>query len=115
MLGTVLGFSFPVIEAGRKVELGLTREQGKDFLYLWRVFARIMGIHPPGLLIVKWLFPNFLRIWNMFRARLDHILTTHRELPVAEFMSKVVDDVKAHVGSAPQSDDITLVVVRRPR
>jgi len=51
----------------------------------------------------------------MFRARLDHILTTHRELPVAEFMSKVVDDVKAHVGSAPQSDEITLVVVRRPR
>ena len=51
----------------------------------------------------------------MFRARLDRIPINHRELPVAEFMSKVMDDVKAHVGSAPQSVDITLVVVRRPR
>ena len=48
MLGTVLGFSFLVIEGWRTMKVGLTRNQEEDFLYLWLTFARIMGIHPAG-------------------------------------------------------------------
>jgi hypothetical protein len=48
MLGTIMGFSFLVIEGWRKLGVGLTRDQEEDYLYLWLVFARMMGIHPPG-------------------------------------------------------------------
>ena len=48
MLGTVLGFSLLVIEGWRRLNVGLTSQQEEDFLYLWLVFARMMGIYPPG-------------------------------------------------------------------
>jgi hypothetical protein len=48
MLGTVMGFSYLVIEGMRTLEAGLTLQEEEDFLYLWRVFAQMMGIHPPG-------------------------------------------------------------------
>jgi hypothetical protein len=47
MLGTVMGFSFLVIEGMRTLEIGLTRDQEEDFFYVWRMFALMMGIHPP--------------------------------------------------------------------
>jgi hypothetical protein len=46
MLGTVMGFSYLVIEGMRTLEAGLTVQEEEDFLYLWRVFAQMMGIHP---------------------------------------------------------------------
>ena len=46
MLGTVMGFSYLVIEGMRKLDAGLTLQEEEDFLYLWRVFAQMMGIHP---------------------------------------------------------------------
>lgn len=46
MLGTVMGFSYLVIEGMRTLKAGLTRQEEEDFLYLWRVFALMMGIHP---------------------------------------------------------------------
>lgn len=48
MLGTIMGFSLLVVEGWRKLGVGLTRDQEEDYLYLWLVFARMMGIHPPG-------------------------------------------------------------------
>jgi hypothetical protein len=48
MLGTVLGFSLLVIEGWRTLKSGVTPQQEEDFLYLWLIFARMMGIHPPG-------------------------------------------------------------------
>jgi hypothetical protein len=48
MLGTVLGFSLLVIQGWRTLGAGLTRAEEEDFLYLWMVFARLAGIHPPG-------------------------------------------------------------------
>jgi|WetSurMetagenome_2_1015567.scaffolds.fasta_scaffold91610_3 hypothetical protein len=48
MLGTVLGFSLLVIEGWRTLKIGLTQQEEEDFLYLWLVFARMMGIHPAG-------------------------------------------------------------------
>jgi hypothetical protein len=48
MLGTIMGFSLLVIEGWRLLDVGLTRQQEEDYLYLWLVFARMMGLHPPG-------------------------------------------------------------------
>ena len=48
MLGTILGFSLLVIEGWRTLDVGLTRNEEEDFLYLWLVFAQMMGIHPRG-------------------------------------------------------------------
>jgi hypothetical protein len=53
MLGTIMGFSYLVIEGMRTLNTGLTPQEEEDFLYLWRVFALMMGIHPavnPGSL-----------------------------------------------------------------
>jgi hypothetical protein len=47
MLGTVMGFSYLVIEGMRTLAVGLTAQEEEDFLYLWQVFALMMGIHPP--------------------------------------------------------------------
>jgi hypothetical protein len=48
MLATVLGFSLLVIEGWRTLNVGLTMQEEEDFLYVWLVFARMMGVHPPG-------------------------------------------------------------------
>jgi hypothetical protein len=48
MLGTIMGFSYLVIEGMRTLNAGLTRAEEEDFFYVWRVFALMMGIHPPG-------------------------------------------------------------------
>ena len=48
MLGTIMGFSYLVIEGMRTLQVGLTESEEEDFLYVWRVFAHMMGIHPPG-------------------------------------------------------------------
>ncbi len=47
MLGTVMGFSYLVIEGMRTLDVGLTHDEEEDFFYVWRVFALMMGIHPP--------------------------------------------------------------------
>jgi hypothetical protein len=47
MLGTVMGFSYLVIEGMRTLEVGLTRDEEEDFFYVWRIFALMMGVHPP--------------------------------------------------------------------
>jgi hypothetical protein len=47
MLGTVMGFSYLVIEGMRTLNIGLTRDEEEDFFYIWRIFALMMGIHPP--------------------------------------------------------------------
>lgn len=48
MLGTIMGFSYLVIEGMRSLQVGLTESEEEDFFYVWRVFAHMMGIHPPG-------------------------------------------------------------------
>ena len=48
MLGTIMGFSYLVIDGLRRLEVGLTDEQAEDYYYLWQAFIRMMGIHPPG-------------------------------------------------------------------
>jgi hypothetical protein len=46
MLGTILGFSLLVLRGLRTLKVAMTRQEEEDFLYLWLVFARMMGIHP---------------------------------------------------------------------
>jgi hypothetical protein len=48
MLGTIMGFSFLVLEGFRTLDIGLTKEEEEDYYYTWRVFAQMTGIHPPG-------------------------------------------------------------------
>ena len=48
MLATIIGFSLLVIEGWRTLHVGLKPEQEEDYLYVWLVFARMMGVHPPG-------------------------------------------------------------------
>ena len=48
MLATIMGFSLLVIEGWRVLGAGLTHQDEEDYLYLWTVFARMMGVHPPG-------------------------------------------------------------------
>jgi sigma-B regulation protein RsbU (phosphoserine phosphatase) len=47
------------------------------------------------------------------REHLADLLREGRQLPLDGLTAKVVDAVKAHAGNAPQSDDITLVAIRR--
>ncbi len=48
MLGTIMGFSWLVIDGLRTLGAGLTPQEEEDFWQLWRTFARLMGIHPPA-------------------------------------------------------------------
>lgn len=48
MLATVMGFSYLVIDGLRILGAGLEEREEEDLYYLWRVFARLVGIHPPG-------------------------------------------------------------------
>ncbi len=46
MLGTIMGFSLLVLRGLRRLGAHLPRKDEEDFLYLWLVFARMMGIYP---------------------------------------------------------------------
>ncbi len=48
MLATIMAFSFLVVDGIGRLGLPLSRQEAEDFYYLWRVFAQLMGIHPPG-------------------------------------------------------------------
>ena len=47
MLATLMAFSYLVIEGLQRLDVGLTDEEAEDLYYLWQVFARMVGIHPP--------------------------------------------------------------------
>jgi hypothetical protein len=48
MLATIMGFSWLLIDGVRRLDLPLADDEAEDLYYLWRVFALLMGIHPPG-------------------------------------------------------------------
>ena len=48
MLATIMGFSWLLIDGVRRLDLPLGHDEAEDLYYLWRVFALLMGIHPPG-------------------------------------------------------------------
>jgi hypothetical protein len=48
MLATIMGFSWLLIEGVRRLGLPLSDQEAEDLYYLWRVFALLMGITPPG-------------------------------------------------------------------
>lgn len=48
MLATIMGFSLLQIRGLRLLGIGISREEAEDHYYLWRVFAQMCGIHPPG-------------------------------------------------------------------
>jgi hypothetical protein len=48
MLGTILGFSLLVLLGLRTLDAGLTKKEEEDYLYVWKVYGLMMGVHPPG-------------------------------------------------------------------
>ncbi len=48
MLATIMGFSWLLIDGVRRLGLPLSAQEAEDLYYLWRVFALLMGITPPG-------------------------------------------------------------------
>jgi hypothetical protein len=48
MLATIMAFSYLLIDGVRRLELPLRDDEAEDLYHLWRVFALLMGIHPPG-------------------------------------------------------------------
>ena len=45
--------------------------------------------------------------------RLSDAIRKHRDRPAQELIAAIVEAVKLHASSAPQMDDITLVVIKR--
>jgi hypothetical protein len=48
MLATLIAFSWLVIDGFRILKLDLSDEDAEAYHFVWRVFARTMGVHPPG-------------------------------------------------------------------
>ena len=48
MMATIMGFSYLVITGLRTLHGELSREEEEDLFYLWRIYALLCGIHPPG-------------------------------------------------------------------
>jgi hypothetical protein len=48
MLGTIMGFSLLVVDGLKTLKVPLKDEDAEDYYYMWRVFAQLVGIHPPG-------------------------------------------------------------------
>lgn len=46
MLGTLMGFSYLVVEGLKILDVGLLDDEAEDLYYVWRVFGRCVGIHP---------------------------------------------------------------------
>ncbi|HEY4219431.1 MAG TPA: oxygenase MpaB family protein [Gemmatimonadaceae bacterium] len=47
LLATIMAFSLLVVRGLRMLHVPLTDAEAEDFYYVWRVFAHLMGIHPP--------------------------------------------------------------------
>jgi predicted ATPase/serine phosphatase RsbU (regulator of sigma subunit) len=45
--------------------------------------------------------------------RFEELISNNRETPANELMDRIIDEVKNHIGTAPQSDDITLLLIQR--
>lgn len=45
--------------------------------------------------------------------RMEAFLSNHSSKPLTQFVSDLVEDIKSYAGGAPQSDDITTLVIRR--
>lgn len=48
MLATIMAFSYLLVDGIGRLGLPLADEQAEDLYYVWRIFAQLMGIHPPG-------------------------------------------------------------------
>ncbi len=47
MLATIMGFSLLVVEGLQALRVPFTTAEAEDYYYVWRVYAQLVGIHPP--------------------------------------------------------------------
>ncbi len=48
MLATIMGFSYLIVVGMERLGIKLSSTDAEALYYPWRIFAQIMGIHPPG-------------------------------------------------------------------
>ena len=48
MMFTIMAFSLHVIQGVELLRIPLSQAEKDDYYFVWRVYARCMGIHPPG-------------------------------------------------------------------
>jgi hypothetical protein len=48
MMYTIIAFSLHVVQGLELLHVPLTTDEREDYYFVWKVFARCMGIHPPG-------------------------------------------------------------------
>lgn len=48
MLFTIIAFSLHVLQGIELLNVPISAEEREDYYYVWKVYARFMGIHPPG-------------------------------------------------------------------
>lgn len=66
MLATIMAFSYLVTDGFSR--LGLHFAEAEDYYYSWKVFAQMMGIHPPGAAEDDSLIPEDLEQAGLFYA-----------------------------------------------
>jgi hypothetical protein len=49
MLATLIAFSSLLMDGFHTLDIALSEEEAEDYHFAWCVFARTMGIHPPGM------------------------------------------------------------------
>ena len=69
LIGTILGFSWLVIDGLRTLGAGWTAQEEEDYLYLWCVYGCMMGMHPEGEAPdMKWLPSNVEEAAELYAA-----------------------------------------------
>ncbi len=47
MLATLMGFSLLVVDGLRRLHCSISDNDAEDYFYVWKIYALLMGIHPP--------------------------------------------------------------------
>ena len=80
LLGTTMGFSYLVIDGMRTLGAGWSADEEEDYLYLWKMYALMMGIHPVGDPTSEEYLPENVseaeKIYAAYKAR--HYVTADR-------------------------------------
>jgi sigma-B regulation protein RsbU (phosphoserine phosphatase) len=96
-----------ILEDGRCIALGVVPEV--------EIVPKKLFLEPGDLIVMytDGVTEAFNRLDEDFgEVRLAEYVKNHREAPVQEILDGFIDEIRLFCGSAPQSDDITLIVMR---
>ncbi len=114
---TNAGHEFPyVVGADEKVRRLETGGLALGMLEDYPFQEEVIQLHPDDVVVIcsdgvsEAMDPSEERFGD---ARVEAVLKRYRHLPPNDLIDKIVESVRAHAGTAPQMDDITLVIVKR--